>query len=197
MLLQQEQIPYQSKRKINVLTEANVIQIRAELEFFNDRLNSPRKALELLPRILIHPHWGVHMDDVRVLIELNKAISAADSHTAHIRLKAYIVDHPEAFVRQDLLLLAIEKIDQIEAVLREGHLLRFVMRFMQQSNWVNYILDSPENRKLLHTFNKAIRMSEVENRDFIRSPFKKRIFPDPIPDPQHLPNIPNISWYLY
>lgn len=58
MLLQQEQIPYQSKRKINVLTEANVIQIRAELEFFNDRLNSPRKALELLPRILIHPALG-------------------------------------------------------------------------------------------------------------------------------------------
>lgn len=162
MLLQQEQIPYQSKRKINVLTEANVIQIRAELEFFNDRLNSPRKALELLPRILIHPHWGVHMDDVRVLIELNKAISAADSHTAHIRLKAYIVDHPEAFVRQDLLLLAIEKIDQIEAVLREGHLLRFVMRFMQQSNWVNYILDSPENQwdfNVLNSFWSFIKES--------------------------------------
>ena len=113
MLMQQEQIPYQSKRKINVLTEANIIQIRSELIFFKERIHSPHKAQEMLPGILIHPHWGVSMDDVRVLIELNKKMLNEHGMLAYNKLKEYVKSNPEDFVKQAGILEAIDRIERI------------------------------------------------------------------------------------
>ena len=146
MLFQQEQIPYQSKRKINVLHEPNIIQIRTELVFFEELLNSPKKAYEMLPQVLVHPHWGVHMDDIRILIELNNTFIEEYGYAAFVKLKSYLKSREDVFSRPDLLQNAFDRIEQIESVLREGHLLRFVMRFFQHSNWVNYILDGQESQ---------------------------------------------------
>lgn len=145
-LFQQAQIPYQSKRKINVLNESNIIQIRSEFIFFNELMNSPKKAQEMLPIIFVHPHWGVHMDDIRVLLALNNKFINEYEEAAMVQLKAYIKEHPDEFLHPALLQDAFSRIEQIEAVLREGHLLRFVMRFFQHSNWVNHILESSESQ---------------------------------------------------
>ena len=145
-LFQQEQIPYQSKRKINVLHEPNIVQIRTELVFFEEMLNSPKKAYEMLPQVLVHPHWGVHMDDIRILIELNNKYIEEYGYAAFIKLKSYLRSREDVFSRPDLLQNAFDRIEQIESVLREGHLLMFVMRFFQHSNWVNYILDGQESQ---------------------------------------------------
>jgi DNA helicase-2/ATP-dependent DNA helicase PcrA len=162
MLMQQEQIPYQSKRKINVLTEANIIQIRSELIFFKERIHSPHKAQEMLPGILIHPHWGVSMDDVRVLIELNKTMLNEHGMLAYNKLKEYVKSNPEDFVEQEGILEAIDRIERIEDELRNGHLLNFVMRFLQESQWVSFILDGLEsqwNFNVLNSFWSYVKES--------------------------------------
>ena len=155
LLLQQNGIPYQSKRKINVLEEHTIIQLRKELEYFDARMRMPKRAQKMLPTLLFHPHWGLEADDVRLLIGLNKSLLENHGDQAYKEMKAYVDEYALSFSAADKVVKVLETLDKIEFALREGKLLPFIMCFLQESDWINHILkneDSQWNFNVLNSF---------------------------------------------
>jgi len=66
-LLEQRKIPYQTKRRINVLDLPEIVQYRTLLEWFDRELHSPGTADYHLFRLLHFDFWQIHLPDLMVI----------------------------------------------------------------------------------------------------------------------------------
>lgn len=71
-LLEQKKIPYQTRKRINVLDLPAIQQFRTMLEWFSQELQFPGAQDHLLFKILHFDFWGIHLPDL-LTISLNRS----------------------------------------------------------------------------------------------------------------------------
>lgn len=152
-LFQQHQIPYQSKRKINVLDEVNVLQIIQEFAYFNHAFTNPILAQSQLPNILLHPHWKIASDDLRHIVYWSNLHLDSLRETAFDHFRMYVSEHQEVFSDAAELGRVLDLIGSIMDIQRKGHLLEFVKVFFKESLWLDFILQGRNSQWDFNVFN--------------------------------------------